>query len=188
MAAAGFRYVSVGRPTRRRDRSQAVHLMAARSERGGRSPAAPGSSARTCASACSPRATRSSASTTSSPAIATTSAPARARDDFQFLQPRRQPASARSTGRCDNVLHFASPASPDRLPRAADPDAQGRLARHPQRARPRQGQGRAASCSPRPPRSTATRWCTRSPRATGATSTRSGRAASTTKPSASPRR
>ena len=32
---------------------------------------------------------------------------------------------------------------PGRLPRAADPDAQGRLARHAQRARPRQGEGRA---------------------------------------------
>ena len=36
-------------------------------------------------------------------------------------------------------------------------------------------------------RSTATRWSTRSPRATGATSTRSARAAATTRPSASPR-
>ncbi len=39
-----------------------------------------------------------------------------------------------------------------------------------------------------PPRSTATRSSTRSPRTTGATSTRSARAASTTRPSASPRR
>ena len=45
-----------------------------------------------------------------------------------------------------------------------------------------------ASCSPRPPRSTATRRSTRSRRATGATSTRSARAASTTRRSATPRR
>ena len=72
------------------------------------------------------------------------------------------------------------------LPRDADPDPEGRQPRHPQRARPGQGQGRPfflASTSevygdPR---------CTRSPRPTGATSTRSGPAASTTRPSGSPR-
>ena len=46
----------------------------------------------------------------------------------------------------------------------------------------------ARSSSPPPARCTATRSCTRSPRPTGATSTRSARAASTTRPSASPRR
>ena len=44
------------------------------------------------------------------------------------------------------------------------------------------------SCWPPPPRRTATRWCTRSRRPTGATSTRSACAASTTSRSASPRR
>ncbi len=73
------------------------------------------------------------------------------------------------------------------LPRAAHPDPEGRHPRHPQRAsawpRPR-----APGSSWRPPaRSTATPWCTRSPRPTGATSTRSGPGASTTRPSASPR-
>ena len=43
------------------------------------------------------------------------------------------------------------------------------------------------SCSPRPRRSTGIRSFTRSPRPTGATSTRSAPAASTTRPSASPR-
>ena len=45
-----------------------------------------------------------------------------------------------------------------------------------------------ASCSPPRARCTATRWCIRSPSRTGATSTRSARAASTTRPSATPRR
>ena len=58
---------------------------------------------------------------------------------------------------------------PDRLPRAPDPDAQGRLARHAQRARPRQGEEARGSSSRRRPRSTATRSSIRSPRATGAT-------------------
>ena len=43
--------------------------------------------------------------------------------------------------RRDPALRVAR--EPDRLPRAADPDAQGRLARHAQGARPRQGEGRA---------------------------------------------
>ena len=46
----------------------------------------------------------------------------------------------------------------------------------------------AASSRPPPPRSTATRPCTRSRRATGATSTRSARAPATTRASAAPRR
>ncbi len=46
----------------------------------------------------------------------------------------------------------------------------------------------AASCRPRPARSTATRRCIRRPRTTGATSTRSASAPATTKASAAPRR
>ena len=38
---------------------------------------------------------------------------------------------------------LGEPGEPDRLPRAADSDAEGRRARHAQGARPRQGQGRA---------------------------------------------
>ncbi len=77
---------------------------------------------------------------------------------------------------------------PHRLPGTAHPDAQGRLARHAQRARPGQGQKRAL-----PPRfhfgmSTATRWSIRRRRNTGATSIPSARAACTTRPSVSPRR
>ena len=49
-----------------------------------------------------------------------------------------------STGRVDNVLHFATPASPVDYLRAPDPDAQGRLAGHAQRARAGQGQGQAS--------------------------------------------
>ena len=83
----------------------------------------------------------------------------------------RQPGLARSTTSSD-----------------PDPDPEGRQPRHPQHAsawpRPRA----PGSSWPPPARSTATRWCTRSPRPTGATSTRSAPAASTTRPSASPRR
>ena len=46
-------------------------------------------------------------------------------------------------GELDYILHFASPASPDRLPPAPDPDPQGRRARDAQPPRPRQGEGRA---------------------------------------------
>ena len=60
--------------------------------------------------------------------------------------------------------------------------------RHAQPARPRRRPRAPASSWPRPARCTATRWCTRSPRRTGATSARSARAAATTRPSASPRR
>ena len=73
-------------------------------------------------------------------------------------------STSTSTGRSTAVLHFARPASPDRLPRAADPDAEGRRARHPQRARRSPRRRARASCSPRPPRCTAIRSCTRSPR------------------------
>ena len=45
-------------------------------------------------------------------------------------------------GPLDYVLHFASPASPDRLPGAAHPDPQGGRARHPQGARAGQGEAR----------------------------------------------
>ena len=79
------------------------------------------------------------------------------------------------------------PGEPDRLPAAAAAHAQGRRLRHAQHARPGQGSPRALPARPRPARSTATRTCTRSPRATGATSIQSARAASTTRPSATRR-
>ena len=72
-------------------------------------------------------------------------------------------------GPVDYILHFASPASPDRLPEAPDPDAEGRLARHAQGARPREGEEGAVPAGldvrglRRPARSI------RSPRPTGAT-------------------
>ena len=88
----------------------------------------------------------------------------------------------------DFVFHFASPGQPDRLPAAAAAHAQGRRLRHAQRARPGEVQARAlpARLDQRGLRRPAA--CTRSPRATGATSTRSARAACTTRPSATPRR
>ena len=51
------------------------------------------------------------------------------------LHPRRRPGRPRAP--------LGEPGQPDRLPRVADSDAEGRRARHAQRARPRQGQGRA---------------------------------------------
>ncbi len=45
-------------------------------------------------------------------------------------------------GPVDYVLHWASPGQPDRLPRAANPDAQGWRPRHAQGAGARQGQRR----------------------------------------------
>ena len=68
----------------------------------------------------------------------------------------------RRAGRRDPALRLAGLA--DRLPGAADPDAEGRRARHAQGAGPREGQEARDSCSRRPPRSTAIRWSIRSPR------------------------
>ena len=77
---------------------------------------------------------------------------------------------------------------PDRLPPAPDPDAQGRLARHAQGARPREGKGRAV-----PPRldERGLRRPARAPAARdllGQRESGRARAASTTRRSASPRR
>ena len=107
--------------------------------------------------------------------------------DFQFirhdvtqLHRRRRPGRLRAA--------LGQSGEPDRLPGAADPDAEGRLARHAQRARPGEGEGRAVRARVdlgglrRSARASAAR------RPTGATSTRSARAASTTKRSASPKR
>jgi hypothetical protein len=55
--------------------------------------------------------------------------------DVTELHRRRRP------GRLHAALR--QPGQPDRLPRAADPDPEGRRARHAQGARPGQGQGRA---------------------------------------------
>ena len=54
------------------------------------------------------------------------------------LHLRRRPGRLRAA--------LGEPGQPDRLPRAADSDAEGRRARHAQGARPGQGQGRARSC------------------------------------------
>jgi hypothetical protein len=93
----------------------------------------------------------------------------------------------RDPGRGGLHLALRLAGEPDRLPRAADPDAQGRRAGTHNALGLAKAKG-ARSCSPPPRRSTAIRWSTRSRRATGATSTPSARAASTTRPSASPRR
>jgi GDP-D-mannose dehydratase len=74
-------------------------------------------------------------------------------------------------GRLDAILHFASPASPiDYLELPIQTLKVGSLG------------------SRAPASATAIRWSTRRRRTTGATSTPWGRAASTTRPSASPRR
>jgi dTDP-glucose 4,6-dehydratase len=90
---------------------------------------------------CSPRASRSSAWTTSSPAP----------DNIEHLFGRT--ASRFVHHDVTNFIHVAGPARlrpplrlagvPHRLPQAADPDPQGRLARHPQGARAGQVEGRA---------------------------------------------
>ena len=106
---------------------------------------------------------------------------------FHFIQLRRHRLHLRRrAGRRDLPPRLA--AEPGRLPAEADPDPEGRRARHAQDARPGARARARASCSPRPPRSTAIRRCTRSRRPTGATSTRSARAACTTSRSASPKR
>ena len=134
-------------------------------------------------------ATRSSRSTTCRPAAARTSphladAPglhARARATSCDEHPGRRAASTA-------VLHFASPASPPEYLAHAARDARRRLARHPQRARPRARQRRALPARVderdlrRPARAPAAR------ETTTATSTRSARARCTTRRSASPRR
>ena len=91
-------------------------------------------------------------------------------------------------GPVDVVMHLASPASPidfERIP--IQILKVGGLGTH---NGARVGQGQRGDVLPRldVARCTATRSCTRSPRRTGATSTRSARAASTTRPSVSPRR
>ena len=92
------------------------------------------------------------------------------------------------TGAVDAVLHFASPASPqDYLEHPIKTMKVGALGTHNTLGLALAKQARG-TCWRRRARSTATRWCTPSPRATGATSTRSARAASTTRRSASPRR
>ena len=91
-------------------------------------------------------------------------------------------------GPVDAVLHFASPASPRDYLEHPDPDPEGRQPRHPQPARPGQGQGRPVLPGlhqrglRRPPGAPPARG------PTGATSTPSAPGASTTRPSGSPRR
>ena len=68
-----------------------------------------------------------------------------------------------STAPVDYVWHFASPASPIDYLRIADPDPEGRLARHAQGARPGQKQKRPLPRSPRPRKFTATRSSIRRP-------------------------
>ena len=91
-------------------------------------------------------------------------------------------------GKLDNVLHFASPASPvDYLEHPIQTLKVGSLGTHVTLGIAKAHTARA-TCSPARAKSTATRSNTRRPRATGGTSTRSAFAASTTRPSASPSR
>ena len=90
-------------------------------------------------------------------------------------------------GPVDNILHFASPASPVDYLQLPDPDAQGRLAGHAQHARPGQGEEGPLPAGQHQRGLRRPRSSIRSARTTGATSTPSASAASTTRPSASPR-
>ena len=90
-------------------------------------------------------------------------------------------------GPVDYVLHFASPASPiDYAELPIETLKVGSIGTLHAWGWP--GRRVPGSCSPPPRRPTATRWCTRNRRPTGATSTRSARALATTRPSGSPRR
>ncbi len=138
------------------------------------SPAAPGFSARTCASASSRRAPRCSASTTSSPAAARNIDAPAATTRVRADAPRRD--ASRSTSRSTRSTTW--PARPRRSTTSSTRCRRRRpacMARSTCWAWP--SASRRRSCRPRPPRSTATRRCTRSPRTTGATSTRSASAA-----------
>ena len=77
--------------------------------------------------------------------------------------------ASRSTDRVDAVLHLASPASPPEYLARPDRDARGRLASAPATRSTSPSATARGSCSRRRARSTATRSCTRSPRATAAT-------------------
>ena len=107
--------------------------------------------------------------------------------DFQFIR-HDVTQYIDVEGPVDCVLHWASPASPIDYLELPIQTLKVGIARHAQRARPGQGQGGAIRAWPRRPRSTAIRSSIRSAKPTGATSTRSARAACTTRPSASPRR
>ena len=90
-------------------------------------------------------------------------------------------------GPVDYVLHWASPASPiDYLELPIQTLKVGSLGTH--NALGLALAKRRGSSSPRRPRSTATRSSIRSAKPTGATSTRSGRAGCTTRPSGLPKR
>ena len=102
-----------------------------------------------------------------------TTSPTSATDPRSRSSSTTSPSTSTWTGPLDYVLHFASPASPLDYLELPDPDAQGRRARHAQRARPGQGQGRALPARLHL-RGLRRPLCTRSARTTGATSTRSG--------------
>ncbi len=150
-------------------------------------PAALALSAPICASAFSPKGTRSSASTTSSPAAWRTSSRCASNDRFTVLR-HDISSPLEIDGPVDNVLHFASPASPvDYLQHPIPTLKVGSLGTHNTLGLAKLKSSRA-SCWRAPARSTATPRSIRSARTTGATSTRSACAAVTTRPSASPRR
>ena len=151
------------------------------------SPGAPASSAPTSATRSSSAATRSSASTTSSPGRPPTSstssggpASRSCEHDVSRLHLGARP------GRRGDALR--QPGVAGRLPPDADPDAEGRQPRHPQHARPGQGQGRPLlprvdQRGLRRPAGAPAAGDLLGPRQPGRAP-----AASTTRPSASPRR
>ena len=107
-------------------------------------------------------------------AAATTSTTCAPIDGFAFVEHDVTEERRTSTGRSTRCC--TSPARRARRDYLEYPikTLEGRVARHPQHARPARSRPARASCSRRRARSTATRSCTRSPRTTGATSTRSG--------------
>ena len=156
MAAAGFRYVSIGRPEARRPRrrpSRPTCRSAVMSESlitGGAGFLGSHLCERLLAEG-----TRSSASTTCSPAAWRTSQHLLDRDDFTLPASTTSRKPFEVEGPVDYVLHFASPACPiDYLELPIQTLKVGSLGTH-NTPRPGQGQEGAASSSPRPPRSTA---------------------------------
>ena len=99
--------------------------------------------------------------------------------------PTTSPSTGRASTRCCTSRARRARRSTSRT--RSSRSRPGRLGTH---TRPRRAtaQRRRGSCSRRRARCTATRPCTRSPRPTGATSTRSGYARCTTRRSATPRR
>ena len=111
------------------------------SPRGRWSPAGPGSSAATCARRCWPRRRGGLPRQLPDRHARPTSRHLMEHPGFRLVR-CDVTDFVHVPGQVDLVLHFASPASPDRLPADADRDPQGRQPRHAARPGPGQGEGR----------------------------------------------